>query len=121
MKRGIPPGTRPPSSHGAASRKSSMPPADEEPQIHCPIRLFESCEVRIRALTGSINEAQGAEKGALAQALLEEVEQLLDCKDFDNSNENCVICRNFSELRKNTAALVVKMTGAGGWNGGDGR
>lgn len=114
MKRAIPPVTRPSSSHGAASRQSSMPPMDEAPRIDCPIDLFEGCEVKIRGLTASLNEAQGAEKGELAQALLEEVQILLDCEAFDKSNENCVMCRNFSELRHKTAALVVKMTGAGG-------
>lgn len=98
-----------------------MPPLDEAPRLRCPVSLFEACESRIRALSISINEAEGAAKADLARALLDENEQLLACREFDTSDENCVLCRNFSQLRHKTATLVVKMMGAGSQTGGDGQ
>jgi hypothetical protein len=86
-----------------------MPPFDEAPKLRCPVSLFEACESRIRALSLAINEAEGAEKAALARELLEENEQLLACKEFDENDNNCVLCRNFATLRHKTASLVVQM------------
>jgi hypothetical protein len=85
------------------------------------VSLFEACESRILTLSMSINEAEGAAKADLARALLAENEKLLACKEFDASNDNCVLCRNFSQLRHKTATLVVKMMAAGSQTGGNGQ
>jgi hypothetical protein len=107
--------TRPPgtlSARGAPARRSSMPPMDAPPELQCPIGLFEACEFRIRDLTAGINQSQGKERAAEARALLAEVGRLLQCESFNAGDTNCNLCRKFSELRRKTATLVVKIAGA---------
>jgi hypothetical protein len=77
--------------------------------IHCPIGLFPRQEEEIARLTQKINQARtAAEKAPWAQALIEAVDVLLACERYDQESLNCRLCRNFSELRRKTAALVVK-------------
>ena len=85
-----------------------MEKADNQASISCPIDLFPKQEVEIARLTRSINEAStAAQKGPFAQSLAEAVTVLLDCPAYDEENVNCNLCRNFSELRRKTANLVV--------------
>lgn len=75
--------------------------------IHCP--LFQSEEEVARKLTSEINEAASIEeKAAKARDLIEEVDALLLCEEYDDKNVDCKNCRVISELRKKTAELVVK-------------
>lgn len=77
--------------------------------IHCPIGLFPRQEEEIARLTHEINQARtAAEKAPWAQALIEAVDVLLACEQYDGGSMDCRLCRNFSELRRKTAALVVK-------------
>jgi hypothetical protein len=77
--------------------------------VHCPIGLFPRQEEEIASLTQEINQAQtAAEKAPWAQALIETVDVLLACEQYDEGSMDCRLCRNFSELRRKTAALVIK-------------
>jgi hypothetical protein len=77
--------------------------------IHCPIGLFPRQEEEIARLTQEINQTRvAAEKAPWAQALIEAVDVLLACEQYDQESLDCRLCRNFSELRRKTAALVVK-------------
>jgi hypothetical protein len=82
---------------------------DTQASIHCPIGLFPRQEGEIARLTQEINQARtAAEKAPWAQALIKAVDVLLDCEQYDEESLSCRLCRNFSELRRKTAALVVK-------------
>jgi hypothetical protein len=77
--------------------------------IHCLIGLFPRQEEEIAHLTQEINQARtAAEKAPWAQALIEAVDVLLACEQYDQESLDCRLCRNFSELRRKTAALVIK-------------
>ena len=77
--------------------------------IRCPNGLFDAQETKIEALTSAINMARTAqEKMPRAHDLINEVSILLECRSFDRTNRNCGLCRSFSELRLETANLIVK-------------
>lgn len=77
--------------------------------IHCAIGLFDRQEEQIARLTGEINQATTAlEKAARAQRLAEAVDVLLACERYDKRSRDCCLCRNFSELRRKTAGLVIR-------------
>ena len=77
--------------------------------IHCTTGLFSRQEEEIARLTQEINQARtAAEKAPWAQALIETVDVLLECEQYDEGSMDCRLCRNFSELRRKTAALVIK-------------
>ncbi len=83
-------------------------------QIQCPIGLFDPQEAKIEAITKSLNAARTAsEKMPFAQELIEEVGVLLECTSYDPANLNCGLCRGFSELRMETATLVMKVGARG--------
>jgi len=86
-----------------------MRETDRQASIHCPIGLFPRQEEEIAHLTEEINRAwTAAEKAPWAQALIEAVDMLLACEQYDEDSLDCRLCRNFSELRRKTAALVIK-------------
>jgi hypothetical protein len=86
-----------------------MSSRDKPAGIRCPIGLFPRQEAEIARLTQEINRAPtAAEKAPWAQALMEAVDVLLACERYDEESLDCRLCRNFSELRRKTAALVVK-------------
>jgi hypothetical protein len=77
--------------------------------IQCPIGLFSQQEEEISRLTQKINQEQGAGRKAVqALVLIEVVEVLLACQSYDQENQNCLLCRNISQLRFKTYNLVVK-------------
>jgi hypothetical protein len=77
-------------------------------KIRCPIHLFEPQEVKIEALTKSINAAGTAsEKMPFVHELISEVNVLLECGSYDRDNPNCCLCRNFSQLRRQTADVIA--------------
>lgn len=82
---------------------------NRQASIHCPIGLFPRQEEEIAHLTQEINHARtAAEKAPWAQALIEAVDVLLACEQYDGKSLDCRLCRNFSELRHKTASLVIK-------------
>jgi hypothetical protein len=94
-----------------------MTSADAQSQIQCPIDLFEPQEAKIEALTKAINAAGAASgKAPNARMLIDELNVLLDCASYDRANRNCRLCRNFSELRRKTANLIVKIGAMGAAN-----
>jgi Mor family transcriptional regulator len=77
--------------------------------IRCAIGLFPRQEAEIAQLTQAINRAPtAAEKAPWARELIEAVDVLLACERYDEGSVDCRLCRNFSELRRKTATLVVK-------------
>ena len=82
---------------------------DRPAGIRCPTGLFPRQEEEIARLTRAINQARtAAEKAPWAQQLIEAVDVLLACEQYDEGSMHCRLCRNFSELRHKTAALVIK-------------
>lgn len=80
---------------------------DEQPSISCP--KFRVQESIIARLTQQINAARTvAEKAPKAEGLIEVVEELLDCCEYEEESLDCRLCHNFSELRKKTAELILK-------------
>jgi hypothetical protein len=76
-------------------------------EIDCPIALFGRVEREVEDITAALNRAPGAvEKAPLARQLRGAISTLLDCKAYDANNANCRLCREFSQLRDKTAALV---------------
>lgn len=86
-----------------------MRKASTQASIHCPIDLFTRQEEQIIGLTQEINQAPtAARKAPWAQELTEAVDALLACESYDEGSTDCRLCRNFSELRRRTAALILK-------------
>jgi hypothetical protein len=90
-----------------------MPSYDARPILMCPIGRFENAEPEIRDITAQLNHARAvAEKAKFARALDAVVAPLLECHAYNGDNTNCRLCREFSQLRRQTASLIVKMTAA---------
>jgi len=82
----------------------------EQASIRCPSGLFLRQEAEVARLTQAINQARtAAEKTPYAQELMGAVDVLLACEAYDGQDLNCRLCRGFSELRRKTAGLVVKV------------
>ena len=80
--------------------------------IDCPIDLFGPTEREVKELTASINRAsRPMAKAPLASELRRVVGRLLRCEAYDAGNANCRMCRELSELRDKTAALVERAAG----------
>lgn len=78
-----------------------------EEQIRCP--KFRAQETVVVRLTQQINAAETvAEKAPKAKELIETVEELLDCGEYEEDSPHCQFCHNFSALRKKTAELILK-------------
>ena len=90
-----------------------MTSASSHLDLHCPIGLFEQQEVKIEVLTKAINAARTtSQKAPNARMLIDEVNILVHCPSYDRANQNCSLCRSFSELRFKTASLIVKWDAA---------
>jgi hypothetical protein len=77
--------------------------------IHCPIDLFPRQETEVSRLTQAINQARtAADKAPWAEAMIETVDVLLACEAYDERSMDCRLCRQFSQLRRKTAEVVVK-------------
>lgn len=75
--------------------------------IVCPIGLFDEVEGKIAAVASAINEASTiGKKAAEAGKMRELVSGLLRCSSYDDGKANCRLCRDFSRLRDEAAALV---------------
>ncbi|MCG2769721.1 MAG: hypothetical protein L6435_15285 [Anaerolineae bacterium] len=83
--------------------------AHEQTGISCP--RFSAQERICVSLTERLNVARtAAEKAARAEELIEAVQELLDCKEYEEESLDCQYCRNVSLLRKKTAELVRKVS-----------
>jgi len=79
----------------------------EEPEISCP--AFQKQELIIKDITDKINMAKGVlEKAKFAEELLEEVNVLLSCPDYNGKKLDCKNCHLIANLRKKTADLIIK-------------
>lgn len=79
----------------------------DEPTIKC--RKFLDEEGKIKEITDEINRAKTYdEKAEKAQELMNEVEKLLSCEEYDKKKFDCVNCHRISEIRKDTANMFIK-------------
>ncbi|MFG1394770.1 hypothetical protein [Xanthobacter agilis] len=80
-------------------------------RIVCPVDVFAAREQEIRTFTVGLNHAASRpEKVAFAARLEAAAEELLACKDRRADDLNCRLCQDFSRLRANTAALILRAT-----------
>jgi hypothetical protein len=71
---------------------------------------FQQKEVIIDRLAQEINAAGNiSAKAELATQLLQEVETLLSCENYDSENNICRNCHTISNLRKKTASILLKV------------
>lgn len=83
---------------------------DVRASIQCPIGLFDDQEVRMAALTEAVNQAlTPLEKAPWAEEIMAAADELLACEAYDESSRDCRLCHRFAELRRRTAALIVKV------------
>lgn len=79
----------------------------DEPTIRC--RKFLDEEGKIKEITDEINRAKTYdEKAEKAQELMNEVEKLLSCEEYDKKKFDCINCHRISKVRKDTANLFIK-------------
>lgn len=89
--------------------------ASTQSSIHCPTDRFTRQEEQIVVLTQRMNQARTtAQKAPWAQELIDLVDMLLACESYDEGSTDCRLCRNFSELRRRMAALILKAGHLGG-------
>jgi hypothetical protein len=80
---------------------------EKEPGIKCGI--FKTQEALIKKATQAINAVQGAiPKAQEAEKLLNEVNILLTCAEYDDKNFDCQACRSIANLRKKMAELMFR-------------
>ena len=79
----------------------------EEAKISCS--TFQKQEPVIKDITDKINKAKGIqEKAVFAEELQREVDVLLTCADYKDTNLDCKNCHFIANLRKKTAGLIIK-------------
>jgi len=84
-----------------------MKKAKDIKKIKCSI--FQSKNEEIEGLTKVINKAENIERKALlAERLIKEAEDLLSCEYFDEKKIGCKLCHYITNLRKETANLILK-------------
>ncbi|MFH1890036.1 MAG: hypothetical protein ABIJ91_00475 [Candidatus Kuenenbacteria bacterium] len=76
-------------------------------QVKCSI--FQAKNEFIASITKIMNEMKDIKnKAHLAERLIEEVEKLLACKQFDKQRAECEICHHIAVLRKQAADLIIQ-------------
>lgn len=86
-----------------------------EAKIDCPLGIFAGHEREIGQLTEALNQAPNlAAKAEIAGRLRDATAVLLSCVGYQEDNINCRLCREFSRLRDQTAALVARAAGLAG-------
>ena len=79
----------------------------ERAKISC--KTFQKQEPVIKDITDKINNAKGVqEKAVFAAELQKEVDVLLSCPDYKDTNLDCKNCHFIGNLRKKTADLIIK-------------
>lgn len=82
-------------------------PEEQEKRIECSI--FNKAEATMNDLTQRINQAMTVDqKAEHAQELLEKAKELIDCPQVDKQSRDCKNCGLISNLRKETAELILK-------------
>jgi hypothetical protein len=80
---------------------------ENKAKINCP--TFRKQEPVIESISAKINKAkESQEKAVSAEELQKEVDVLLSCPDYDDKSVDCRNCRLITNLRKKTAALIIK-------------
>jgi len=80
---------------------------ENRPTINC--LTFQKQEPVIEDISAKINKAkESQEKAVSAEELQKEVDVLLSCPDYDEKSVDCRNCRLITNLRKKTAALIIK-------------
>jgi hypothetical protein len=80
---------------------------ENKAKINCP--TFQKQEPVIESISAKINKDKGAqEKAVSADELQKEVDVLLSCPDYNDKSVDCRNCRLITNLRKKTAALIIK-------------
>lgn len=80
---------------------------ENKAKINCP--TFQKQEPVIEDISAKINKAkESQEKAVSAEELQKEVDVLLSCPDYDKKSVDCRNCRLITNLRKKTAALIIK-------------
>ena len=78
-------------------------------QIACPIGIFAGYEAEQMRLTRAINLAPTVQaKAGHARDLVASTGALIACREYNEDNLDCCLCRNVSSLRRQTAMLVLK-------------
>lgn len=84
--------------------------ARDAAKIDCPLGIFADHEQEIGRLTVALNQAANpAAKAGMARQLCDATTVLLSCVGYQEDNINCRLCREFSRLRNQTAALVARV------------
>lgn len=84
-----------------------MAEQEEEKRILCSI--FNQAEATMNDITKKINQAMTVDqKAEHAQKLLDKATELLNCPRLDKQNRDCKNCGIISNLRKETAELILK-------------
>jgi hypothetical protein len=80
---------------------------ENKAKINCP--TFRKQEPVIEDISAKINkDKESREKAVSAEELQKEVDVLLSCPDYDDKSVDCRNCRLITNLRKKTAALIIK-------------
>jgi hypothetical protein len=86
-----------------------------EAKIDCHLGIFAAHEQEIGRLTETLNRAATAPaKADGARQLQDATQVLLSCVGYQEDNASCRLCREFSRLRNQTAALITKAVGLAG-------
>jgi hypothetical protein len=81
---------------------------ENKTNINCS--LFQKQESEIKIITDKINKAMDIQgKASYAEELLERVEVLLSCPDFDGKRLDCKNCHVISHWRKKTTNIIKKI------------
>ncbi len=87
-----------------------MSDGENRASIQCPIGLFDDQEVRMAALAEAVNQASTPlAKAPWADEIMAAADELLACEAYDESSRDCRLCHRFADLRRRTAALIVKV------------
>lgn len=79
----------------------------DDKNINCSV--FKKNEPEIKILTDRINKAGNVlQKIKFAEELLEKANEQLTCPQYDKDNFECRNCKTISEVRKETAGLIIK-------------
>jgi len=79
----------------------------EDAKINCP--AFQKQELVVKDITAQINEDKEVlKKAAFAEELQKEVDVLLSCPDYNKKSVECTNCHFIANVRKKTAALIIK-------------
>ena len=82
----------------------------EDAKISC--QVFQKQEAVIKDITSKINATEGVTgKAVFAEELRKEVDVLLACQDYKDTNFDCKNCHFIANLRKKTVDIIIKAKG----------